>query len=189
MARTARITKEHILDAAVALVRELGPDALNARSLAARLSCSTQPIFKNYASMQAVLDAVMAYAEGLYTQGITQEIEKAEYPPYKASGIGYIRFAMNEPQLFKLLFMRDRTNEDQKKPTAEYEQELSIVMRQNGLTHAQAEQFHLSMWIFVHGIAVMLATGYLLLDFDQISELLTENYLALQKQFSGEEDK
>ena len=35
-----------------------------------------------------------------------------QYPPYKASGMAYIRFAREQRELFKLLFMRDRTNEE-----------------------------------------------------------------------------
>ena len=34
-----------------------------------------------------------------------------KYPVYKASGMAYIRFAKEERELFKLLFMRDRTGE------------------------------------------------------------------------------
>ena len=53
-----RITKEAILEAGLALLRDHGPDALNARALAARLKCSTQPIFSNFPSMDALLDSV-----------------------------------------------------------------------------------------------------------------------------------
>ena len=34
------------------------------------------------------------------------------YPPYKAMGMGYIRFAAEERELFRLLFMRDRSGEE-----------------------------------------------------------------------------
>ena len=46
-----KIAKEDIVNAAVELVRQYGPQALNARELAARLCCSTQPIFSNFATM------------------------------------------------------------------------------------------------------------------------------------------
>ena len=46
-----KIDKDDIVKAAVEVVRECGIDALNARAVAQKLSCSTQPIFSNYASM------------------------------------------------------------------------------------------------------------------------------------------
>ena len=49
----AKVTREDILSACVEIIRESGFDAVNARALASRLGCSTQPIFSNYASMEA----------------------------------------------------------------------------------------------------------------------------------------
>ena len=46
--------------------------------------------------------------------------------------------------------------------------------------------FHLEMWVMVHGIAVMLATGYLDLDEDTVSRMLTDAYQGLKKRFEKE---
>ena len=43
-----KVSKEDINTAAVEMVRESGAEALNARALAAKLGCSTQPIFSNF---------------------------------------------------------------------------------------------------------------------------------------------
>lgn len=40
-----KITKEEIVDTALNLVREAGEQALNARSIAAKLKCSTQAVW------------------------------------------------------------------------------------------------------------------------------------------------
>ena len=40
-----RFTREEIIRAALDITRESGPEALTARSLAARLDCSAKPIF------------------------------------------------------------------------------------------------------------------------------------------------
>lgn len=40
----AKITKEMIVDAGVELVRESGIEHVNARAVAERLGCSTQPV-------------------------------------------------------------------------------------------------------------------------------------------------
>ena len=110
-------------------------------------------------------------------------MESGEYPPYKASGIAYIRFAKEEPELFKLLYMRDRSNEsfDDKiymKPLMEE------VQKNLDLSEDDAYLFHLEMWIFVHGIAVMTATSYLEWDMDKVSEVLSDAYMGLKYRFS-----
>ena len=46
-----RITKESIVATAVDLVRRDGAGAINARTIAKELSCSTQPVFSNFATM------------------------------------------------------------------------------------------------------------------------------------------
>ena len=106
-----RVTKEDIITASVDMVREKGVNVLNARAIAAHMGCSTQPIFSNYASMEELKQDVMKSAYNLYMNFLKRETESNQYPPYKATGMGYIRFAKEEKELFKLLYMRDRTNE------------------------------------------------------------------------------
>ncbi len=65
---------------------------------------------------------MLPLAENTYQDFIKAEREKSIYPPYKASGMAYIRFAKEEEELFRLLFMRKRSNEqiaEEKKYLAE----------------------------------------------------------------------
>ena len=93
-----RITKEEIIEAALRIVRESGDEALNARNVAAALGCSTQPVFSNFPSMVELRLAVVERADMLYESYIKEEIESEKYPAYKASGMAYIRFAVEEKQ-------------------------------------------------------------------------------------------
>ena len=47
----------------------------------------------------------------LYQNYLKEDMASGKYPPYKASGMAYIRFAKEEKELFRLLFMRDRSHE------------------------------------------------------------------------------
>jgi hypothetical protein len=42
------------------------------------------------------------------------------------------------------------------------------------------------MWAFVHGIATMFATGFLNLDWELISKILTDAYQGIKTQFRKE---
>ena len=179
-----KITKEDIILAVLDMVRQNGADAINARRLASYLDCSTQPIFSNFANMDELRLAVIEKANDLYNGYLTREIDEQKYPAYKASGIAYIRFAREEKELFKLLFMRDRTNENYALPLDKFV--ANLVENATGLSGDEASLFHLRMWACVHGIATMLATGYFELDWDIISKTITDTYQGVRKQYGLE---
>ena len=54
MARKATITKEEIVDAAFRITRKEGFQQITSRKLASEAGCSTQPIFRLYANMEAL---------------------------------------------------------------------------------------------------------------------------------------
>lgn len=181
-----KTTREEILDAAVVVIRDQGVQALNARTIAALLNCSTQPIFSNFATMEELRLAVVEKADAIYGTYIQREVEAGEFPVYKATGMAYIRFAKEERELFKLLYMRDRTNEPASGPNELDNQIEAVVQKNTGLDKETAWLFHLEMWAYVHGVASMVATGYFELDFTLVSRMLTDAYQGLRKQYGME---
>ena len=183
-----KVTKEQIIDAALSLVREQGPAALNARAVAARLGCSTQPVFSNYATMEALQNDVLAAANALYQTHLAGAQAQGKYPPYKAMGLGYIDFAKREPVLFRWLFMRDRSGETISDGREENRDVIRLIAEKTGLDEDAAWLFHLEMWVFVHGLASMLATGYVDWDMDTASAMLTDVFQGLMARFVHRED-
>ncbi len=176
-----RITKEDIVKTALMLVREKGEEAINARSIASALSCSTQPIFSNFFTMEEVRREVIGAAYEAYLSFLLSEVESEKYPPYKAYGMAYIRFAKQEKELFRLLFLRDRTKEDISPSPPDFEESVKMIMRANGVTEETARRMHLEMWAAVHGIGTMLATAFLPLEWELISDMLTDIYQGIRQ--------
>ena len=104
-----KITKDEILKAALGIVRKGGALALNARALADALGCSTQPVFSNYPGMDELRADVDRAAYELYREYLSSGAKRSDVPKYKAFGLAYIEFAKEEPELFRLLFMCDRS--------------------------------------------------------------------------------
>lgn len=181
-----KVTKEDIISATVDIVRKNGASAINARTIASVLNCSTQPIFSNFASMEELRIAVAEKADELSQRYMKREVERGEYPLYKANGMAYIRFAKEERELFKLLYMCDRTGEPIPEGTELTDQMEAIVQENTGMDQMDAKLFHLEMWAYVHGIATMFATGFLNLDWELVSRMLTDSYQGLRKQFGKE---
>lgn len=180
-----RFTRQQILDASLEVTRQKGASGLTARAVAARLGCSVRPIFSFFQNMQELQQAVLAAANGLYQSYLQQDMAAGRYPPYKASGMAYIRFARQEPELFKLLFMRDRTGEPKDENSQELQPLLDLIRKNTGMSQEDARLFHLEMWLYVHGIATMIATSYLNWDDDLVSRALSDAYFGLCSRYAA----
>ena len=179
-----KITKQEIIQTAVELVRSQGENAMNARAISAVLQCSTQPIFSNFASMEDLQGEVVVAAYDLYLEFLKREAESGAYPQYKAFGMAYIRFAKEERELFRLLFMRDRGGEELT-PTSDFEASVEIIMKANDISRETAQSIHMEMWACVHGIATMMATSFLALEWDTISQMLSDVYQGIRALYQG----
>jgi AcrR family transcriptional regulator len=170
-----RFTREEVVAAALEIVRTEGAAGVTARAVGARLGASSKVIFSLFENMEELHREILHSADAVYQRFLEEDMTEGKYPPYKASGMAYIRFAKEEKNLFRLLFMRDRSQEQQEEPK-ELEPLLTLIQRNTGLDREEAGQLHLEMWIFVHGIATMLATGYVELDQETVSDMLTDGY-------------
>lgn len=181
-----KITREEIIQTALALVREQGVEAVNARAVASTLGCSTQPVFSNFSTMEELQRATAEAAYGCYLDYIRREEASGEYPRYKAFGMAYIRFAGEERELFRLLFLRDRSGEDTS-PSPDFEASVRMIMESCGVSFETATVIHLENWGFVHGIGTMLATSFLTLDRELISRMVSDVYQGIRQRYLQKE--
>ena len=181
-----KISKDDIIRTALALIRTRGVAVLNARQIAEALECSTQPIFSNFATMEELQQAVIVAGYDYYLGFLKDEAERGQYTTYKAFGWAYIRFAYEEKELFRLLFMRDRHGAELE-PTTDFEMSVRLIMQVNGLSRERAERMHMEMWVFVHGIATMLATSFFTPEWDHISDMITDVYQGVRMKHIQEE--
>ena len=181
-------TKKEIAAAALNIVRSAGMSGLTARALAAELGCSVKPIFGLFRSMEEVQQEVLTAANELYQSAIQSGMSSGKYPPYKASGMAYIGFAREERELFKLLFMRDRSGERIEEDRESIRPLLELIQKNLGVSEDDAYLFHLEMWVYVHGIATMIATSYLDWDDEFVSKVLTDAYVGLKYRYQEGND-
>lgn len=183
-----KVTRELIVSSATELVRSYGADALNARALAVMLQSSTQPIFSNFANMEELKQAVIERAYSLYMEKTDEITKSGKYPPYKSTGMAYIRFAKEEKELFKLLYMRDRSCEPS---TLDFriEPAVEVLMNSTGFDFDTAEKIHLSMWACVHGFATMSASNFVEIPDEIISDALSDIYISLITRMRGKQDE
>lgn len=174
-----KIKKEDILNAAYEIVRVEGMEAINARRLAKHLHCSIQPIFYQFKNMEELKEELLKKIMLTYQKYLTDHLDQPL--PYKEIGKGYIRFAKEEPILFRIMFMSEIHISPQSFLSRD-ENCCGIdkyVGESTQLAEDKIESFHLKMWIFTHGIATMLATKTCDFTEEEISLILTEEFQAL----------
>ena len=179
----ARYTKEQIVDAAYELVRRNGKGYLSARSLAAELGTSTAPIFTAFSSIEELQYAVTERAKALYAEYLRSGLSQT--PAFKWAGLKYIQFAKDEPELFKMLFMKNSEGTppshyfpggDENEPVVRGMLESTYGF---GTEHAKRIFNHMS--VYVHGLAVLYAQGYCVFTDEDVSYMLSEMFNALVK--------
>ena len=171
MPPACRFTREQIVAAALAITRERGFDAVTARAIADTLHSSSKVIFSAFSGMDDLLAATIDAAD----------------PPYKAVGTAYIRFARNEPNLFHLLYMRDRRREDHSGDAENIAVLVDFLMAKLHITREDATLLHIEMWAYVHGIAVLCASGQQNWDDALISRMLTDGFEGIKSRFQKNE--
>lgn len=185
----AKFTREEIIQAALHIVRSSGAQALSARTLSAEIGSSSSPIFTVFQNMEEVQWEVLKAAKAVYQSHVKEDMEKGVYSPYKGIGMTYIRFAKEERELFRLLFMRDRSKEQESDGKAEMHDIIRLLSIETGLDMETAYRFQTEMVFYIHGIAAMIATSYVDLSEEAISGFLSDGFEALQKQYQKGESK
>ena len=183
-----RIPRERVEEAAFEIAREKGMSAITATGVAERLRCSTQPVYWWFGTMDSLKAAVRRRAGERYKSFLFQPVENV--PRYKAAGINYIRFAKEERELFRILFMSETKAVPILESTLDENKEelLGIIRMQTGLDDIRANRLYTAMWIFTHGIAVMLAPGAAAFSEREIGEMLTDAYRGFLCRFRGREE-
>ena len=186
MPRDFLFTKDEIVKAALDLTREKGFAAVSTRALGEKLGTSSRPVFSHFCNMAEVQQAIVKAANELYQSYRKEVTASGNYTPYKASGMAYVRFAKEEKELFKLLFMRDRSQESVKDSPEEMDALIGLICKQVNVDREDAKLFYLEMWAFTHGIAAMIATNYLDWDEAFVSRALTDCYEGLKRRYENE---
>ncbi|MDE7182065.1 MAG: TetR family transcriptional regulator [Clostridia bacterium] len=185
----AKFSREEIITAAIDLVKKEGAEKLTARSLAQKLGSSPRPIFTVFKSMDEVFAEVELSARKLYESYEDEGMSGDN--AFKGSGLGYVRFAANEPKLFQMLFMTEQNNVPNINNVLGQidgysEKILKSVEQEYGFVRETAEEIYLHLWIYTHGIAVLLATNVCKFTEQEISQMLNEVGSSIIKKFKQE---
>lgn len=170
-----KFTKEEIIKTALEIVRERGQKYVTAKEIAVRLGVSTRPIFTSFKTMDELRKEMYNAAVELYHEYLSEGLESKI--PFLGFGMQYIRFAREETELYKLIFI-DPPADGKCSAIAEMKRSLEIVreplQRIYNISSAEAELYFRDMWLVVYALAALIAVGENTYSDKEISKILTE---------------
>lgn len=188
MPAKVKVTKDMIIDAAFAIAREAGVESINARTVSERLHCSTQPVMYHFATIEELKRTVYAKADRYYSEYL-MNLKSPSKGLTLGIGLNYIRFAIEEPHLFRFLFQSDYFSGSTLLELIDAEElapVLSAMQSALGVCMEQTKKVFLTVFLFAHGYASIIANNSLKYDEELINSQLEQAYrgaiLAAQEQ-------
>ena len=179
-----KFSKQEIVDAAVRVARDKGIDGVTAREIAAELGVSTRPIFTYFDTMDEVKVEVFQTAKELYRTYVEHGL--AGPIPFLGVGQQYIRFAHDEPELYKLLFLTRPGNASGGAMEAlRFSQDLAreSLMRIYNMDAHTADCYFRDLWLVVFSFATLIVTDDCPYTDAEMSAILTEVSLSICKAY------
>ena len=179
-----RFRKEEIAAAALEIARKQGIDAVTAREVAKKLGVSVGPIFTWYETMEQLKADVHAQARHLYREYIERGL--AGPVPFLGVGQQYLRFAKDEPELYRLLFLRRPDSVSGGAMEAlKFSQDLAreSLMRIYHMEAWMADCYFRDLWLVVFSFATLIVTDDCPYTDEDMSAVLTEVSLSVCKAY------
>lgn len=174
MARKKTITRNQILEAAYEVVAKEGFSKFTARNIAAKMKCSTQPIYLEFKNMedlkQELLKEIFDY--------LSAEVLPKEQTGDKLVdlGLNYIKFATKEKQLYKALYLEENL-EDSSIQKFSFDYFVNLVQQEpeyKDLPEDKLSALYTGFWIIVTGLAALTSANIMKPSDEEITTLLTE---------------
>ena len=187
----AKITKEMIVDTAFEIVRKEGADKVTARSISEQLNCSTQPVLYYFSTVEEIKKAVYKKADEYHTIYL-MNLEMSCDNPMLAIGMNYIKFAIEERNLFRFLFQSNEFSGVSMLELLETEELFPMFgMLQNELdiSLAAAKEVFSTLFIFAHGYASLYANNAMLYNEQDVIRALDKIFEGAVCTVKGEQNE
>lgn len=183
-----KVTRQMVADAAFEQVRESGHESLNARTIAARLGCSTQPVLYNFKTVDEIRAAAYEIADGFHTAFILPK--ETDEEPMLALGLNYVRFGCEEKNLFRFLFQTNQfggMDVDALLGGPNTAEVVAVMAGGLGCGADEAREMFLTFFCVAHGLASLLANNAMKYDETQCRKMLEQVFFGMLASREGEE--
>ena len=184
MPPSVKFQKEEIVSAAMNVTRKGGINAVTAREVAKELQVSVGPIFTWFDSMEELKEEVRKKAKDCYRAYVLKGLSGPI--PFLGVGQYYIRFAKEEPELYKLLFLTPPVKGAGGAVEAlKFSQDLArdSLMSIYNMDADTADKYFRDLWLVVFSFATMIVTDDCPYTDEEMSAILSEVSLSVCKAY------
>jgi AcrR family transcriptional regulator len=162
--------REALLQAAIRLIREVGPLAFTLREVARRAGVSHNAPYRHFRNKEELIAAVATegYQELTAAMVAAAKEQSDALDRLKHAGLAYIRFALRRPEHFTVMFEAPFSEQQHPNAARTAKQAFSTLItlvaecqEKKLLPSGDAGDYALLAWSMVHGIAKLAITGRL----------------------------
>ena len=190
----AKITRNMVIAAAFEVARQTGAENINARTVSKKLNCSTQPVMYHFSTIEELKKAAYEKTDEFHSQYL-MSIPDTQKDVMLGIGLNYIRFAVEEPNLFRFLFQSGfvpHNNLLEMINSVELIPVISEMQEEMDIPIEQTKEVFITFAMFVHGYASLIVNNALEYDEKLITTHLERVYtgavLAIQEENPPRED-
>lgn len=164
MPSSPKIQKETILETALQMLIRDGYSAINIKSLAKELGCSTQPISRQFGSMEGLREELLDYCLEFLKTIFCLKDENV-FDIIMGIAQGYINLAFDYPNLYKYLYMNEQDGNKMGNLTrslraSNYDKVIEMLEQEYDISTEEANNYMHNMDFYIHGIASYTAIGF-----------------------------
>ena len=149
-----------LIDAGLALTRTGGPEALTIREATRRVGVSPNAAYRHFADREALLGAVAVAIQHRMAAQMQRRSHRQAADRLRAVGMGYIKFALDEPGWFGVAFFGAGPNETASAPPyLALVDALDAMVEAGVLTPERRDGAEWPCWSAVHGFAELVLHG------------------------------
>ena len=176
-----------LIEAGLAALEGADADAVSLRELARKVGVSATAVYRHFPDKKALLAALAA--EGIARLGTAQRIASEQAggggAGFAATGQAYVRFALDNPALFRLAFTHgdhgvgNKADGDQGGGAMIANDEAWRMLRAyaESFAGADAQRLQLQAWAVAHGLAMLMLDGLIPAEDQLIKSVIDQQTL------------
>ncbi|MEG0659307.1 MAG: TetR family transcriptional regulator [Anaerorhabdus sp.] len=176
MARKIQISKEVILQAALEMLIRDGFASVNIKTLSKEIGCSTQPLVWHFENMDGLRKALAQYALA-YANTKMEPKDGNSIEAFKQVGTGFVRIALDEPNLFRFLYLEGYMGSpaDNLEMLINDEENIELIKRISKdleISKKKASRYLQNTIVYTYGIATLIAIGMIKTSQKEVMKLV-----------------
>ncbi|MEE1153808.1 MAG: TetR/AcrR family transcriptional regulator [Acutalibacteraceae bacterium] len=187
----AKITKEMIVDSAFNIVQKEGVDKVTARRISEQLNCSTQPVLYYFSTVEDIKKLVYKKADE-YHSAYIMNIGTDDDNPMLSMGINYIKFAIEEVNLFRFLFQSNEFSGASMLDLLESQDILpllTVFQNELDMSMESTKEVFSTLFIFIHGYASLYANNTMIFNEENVMTTLEKVFYGAVCTAKGEQNE